>query len=154
MSGIDRKYFLSGIWMLKERGNARERVAHITNAPRNHLRSIPGTFAEFKDKKLIFSRKKLKIIKITDLPPISLLRHSKGFAASLSFSGEFSRFVELKERGNARERVAHIPNAPRNYLRSIPGVLTTSRRHQCKKTQNFQIFQDSALAGRRLPEAP
>ena len=56
---------------LKERGNARERVAPIPNAPRNYLRSIPGTFAEFKDKKLkIFEKKAEKSSK----SPISHLR--------------------------------------------------------------------------------
>ena len=87
------------------------------NFPSPYIRNLENFQAE-----LNFREKSWKISKITDLPPISLLRHSKGFAASLSFSGEFSRFVELKERGNARERVAPIPNAPRNYLRSIPGT--------------------------------
>ena len=54
--------------------------------------------------------------------------------------------------GNARERVAPIPNAPRNYLRSIPGTFAASQRLQCKKSKNLQIFQDFRLGGEAAPQ--
>ena len=90
-------------------------------------------------------------MKITDLPPISQLRHSKGFGCQPHDFGEFSRFLEPRERGSARERA---PNTPTNHLESIPGVLRGPRRLQIQKsekTRNFRYFGSPAEAGGGAP---
>ena len=105
-------------WFLKlrERGNARERTTSTSNTHANHLRSIPGAFAEFKHKNLFKKRENMKNPQNQRFI-IAKLTHSQGFALRLLISGEFWRYLKLGERGNAHERLAHIPNAPRNHLR-------------------------------------
>ena len=67
------------------------------------------------------------------------LRRSKGFDSHTLVLDEIRRFLKPRERGDARERAARIPKAPRKHLRSIPGTFVTFRGFSTEKNCNFSF---------------